>query len=267
MAVQRQTASLQENNTTLQTQNAKLQVIPSHLSQLGVCLWEFFTLLPEAHLWSQRMIPVGTGWGRPQTVTSKLGVWNCPKSLCMLKRSVSFTETKGLGPAPKEQPYTIIPHHPNFMLVSVQSGKYRSSGNRQTHPSDCQTENRDSSLLRTRLHCSIVQWWSALHHCIQPFFLSGEVRLECSCYAIKTLSMKLSTQFLRTEFGFCSNWLCRKLATMHIVGDRALLAVLTWMALHRAFIASTVYCPVYTVALPGCLALCSGFTLVLPVWQ
>lgn len=121
------------------------------------------------------------------------------KSLYAETLRVSFTETKGLGPAPKEQPYTKIPHHPNFILVSVQSGKYRSSGNRQTHPSDCQTENRDSSLLRTRLHCSIVQWWSALHHCIQPFFLSGEVRLECSCYAIKTLSMKLSTQFLRTE--------------------------------------------------------------------
>lgn len=200
VAVQRQTASLQENNTTLQTQNAKLQVIPSHLSQLGVCLWGIFhTSSRSAFVKSEN----DTCWNRmgpsPNCYLKVRRMKLSKKSLYAETLRVSFTETKGLGPAPKEQPYTKIPHHPNFILVSVQSGKYRSSGNRQTHPSDCQTENRDSSLLRTRLHCSIVQWWSALHHCIQPFFLSGEVRLECSCYAIKTLSMKLSTQFLRTE--------------------------------------------------------------------
>ncbi|CAI9542684.1 unnamed protein product [Staurois parvus] len=42
----------------------------------------------------------------------------------------------------------------------MQTGKYHSSGNRQTqtHPSNCQTEKRDSSLQRTRFHCSRVQW-------------------------------------------------------------------------------------------------------------
>ncbi|CAI9612571.1 unnamed protein product [Staurois parvus] len=42
----------------------------------------------------------------------------------------------------------------------MQSGKYRSPGNRQTqtHPSDCQTEKQDSSPQRTHLHCSRVQW-------------------------------------------------------------------------------------------------------------
>lgn len=34
---------------------------------------------------------------------------------------------------------------------------------------DCQIETRDSSLQRTRLHCSTVQWWHALHHCIQQW--------------------------------------------------------------------------------------------------
>ncbi|CAI9535290.1 unnamed protein product [Staurois parvus] len=42
----------------------------------------------------------------------------------------------------------------------MQSGKYCSPGNHQTQtcPSDYKTENRDSSLQRTRLHCSRVQW-------------------------------------------------------------------------------------------------------------
>ncbi|MCJ8738235.1 hypothetical protein PDJAM_G00033290 [Pangasius djambal] len=40
-----------------------------------------------------------------------------------------------------------------------------------TRPSDCQMEKRDSSLQRTRLHCSRVQWRRALHHCIRRFAL------------------------------------------------------------------------------------------------
>ncbi|CAI9623250.1 unnamed protein product [Staurois parvus] len=45
----------------------------------------------------------------------------------------------------------------------MQSGKYHSPGNcqTQTRPSDWQTEKRDSSLQRTRFHCSRVQWWPA----------------------------------------------------------------------------------------------------------
>ncbi|CAI9581818.1 unnamed protein product, partial [Staurois parvus] len=51
------------------------------------------------------------------------------------------------------------------------SGKYRSPGNRQTQtrPFDCQIEKGDSSLQRIHLHCSRVQWWRALHHCIRCF--------------------------------------------------------------------------------------------------
>ncbi|CAI9601826.1 unnamed protein product [Staurois parvus] len=42
----------------------------------------------------------------------------------------------------------------------MQSGKYRSPGTcqTQTRPSDCQTEKSDSSLPRTCLHFSRVQW-------------------------------------------------------------------------------------------------------------
>ncbi|CAI9559219.1 unnamed protein product, partial [Staurois parvus] len=45
-----------------------------------------------------------------------------------------------------------------------QSGEYRSPGNRQTQtrPLDCQTEKPDSSLQKTRLHCSRVQCWHLL---------------------------------------------------------------------------------------------------------
>ncbi|CAI9614873.1 unnamed protein product [Staurois parvus] len=40
------------------------------------------------------------------------------------------------------------------------SGKYPFPGNRQTQTrsSDCQTEKYDSSLHRTHIHCSRVQW-------------------------------------------------------------------------------------------------------------
>ncbi len=86
---------------------------------------------------------------------------------------VPFTGTKGPSPAPEKQPHTIIPSPPNFTVGTMQSDKYRSPGNHQTQtrPSDCQMEKRDSSLQRTRLHCSRVQWWRALHHGIPRFAL------------------------------------------------------------------------------------------------
>ncbi|CAI9556876.1 unnamed protein product, partial [Staurois parvus] len=87
---------------------------------------------------------------------------------------VPFTGTKGPSPtSKKKQLHTITPPPPNFTLGTMQLGKYRSPGNRQTQtcPSDCQTEKRDLSLQRTRLHCSRVQWWRTLHHCIRCFAL------------------------------------------------------------------------------------------------
>uniref|UniRef100_A0A3B4D4Z4 Protein kinase domain-containing protein n=1 Tax=Pygocentrus nattereri TaxID=42514 RepID=A0A3B4D4Z4_PYGNA len=73
-----------------------------------------------------------------------------------------------------------------------------SPGNRQTQtrPSDFQTEKRDWSFQRTRLHCSRVQWWrfTPLHSTL--CIALGDVRLGCSCSAMETHSMKLSTLFL-----------------------------------------------------------------------
>ncbi|CAI9610784.1 unnamed protein product, partial [Staurois parvus] len=86
---------------------------------------------------------------------------------------VPFTGTRGPSSTPEKHPHTIIPPPPNFTLGTMQSGKYRSPGHRQTqtHPSDCQTEKRDWSLQRTRLLCSRVQWRRALHHGIGRFAL------------------------------------------------------------------------------------------------
>ena len=109
----------------------------------------------------------------------------------------------------------------NTFGFSIQvAWKYRSPGKRktQTPPSDCQREKRDSSLQRTRLHCSRVQWRRALHHCIQRFALHL-VMYGCSCSAMETHSMKLFTHCswakLKASWSLevCRDWLCRKLAT------------------------------------------------------
>uniref|UniRef100_A0AAR2JMT8 Ig-like domain-containing protein n=1 Tax=Pygocentrus nattereri TaxID=42514 RepID=A0AAR2JMT8_PYGNA len=85
---------------------------------------------------------------------------------------VSFTGTKGPTPTLEKQPHTIIPPPPNFTHGTMQSDKNRSPDNfqTQTRPSYCQMEKRDSSLQRTRLHCSRVQWQciTLLHSMLLP---------------------------------------------------------------------------------------------------
>ena len=132
------------------------KVLP-HQTRSSMSLWTLLCALVGSH--------VGTGRGHPQTVGSmKLSKisWYAEAF------RVPFTGTKGPSPAPEEQPHTIIPPPPNFTLGTMQSGKYCSSGNRQTQTlsSDCQKKKRDSSLQKTRLHCSRVQWRCALHRCI-----------------------------------------------------------------------------------------------------
>ena len=122
------------------------QVLP-HQTGSSMSLWTLLCALVRSH--------VGTGRGHPQTKMklSKIS-WYAEAF------RVPFTGTKGPSPAPEKQPHTIIPPPPNFTLGTMQSDKYRSPGNpqSQTNPSDCQIEKRDSSLQRTRLHCSRVQW-------------------------------------------------------------------------------------------------------------
>ena len=96
----------------------------------------------------------------------KVGSMELSKMSCYAEAfRVPFTGTKGPSPAPEKQPHTIIPPPPNFTLGSMQSDKYRSPGNHQTQtlPSDYQMEKCDSSLQRTFLHCSRVQWLSLIH--------------------------------------------------------------------------------------------------------
>ena len=168
---------------------------------------------------------VGTERGYPQTVPTDLGAWNhvtVQHLLVCWSIQSSFHWNYGPSPAPEKQPHTIIPGPPNFTLGTMQSdcstvSKYCSPGNLQTQtsPSDCQMEKHNLSLQRTCLHCSRVQWWRALHHCIAL----DDVWLGCSCSAMETHSMKLSTHCswanLKATWSLevCSDWLCRKLAT------------------------------------------------------
>ena len=102
------------------------------------------------------------------------------------------------------------------------SDKYRSPGNRQTQtrPSDCQMEKRDSSLQRTHLHCSRVQWRHALQHCIRRFALHSVMYgLDSAALPWKpipwsSLGTVLELIWRPPEvWKVCSNWLCRQLAT------------------------------------------------------
>ena len=99
----------------------------------------------------------------------KVGSMKLSKISWLCSFRVPLTGTKGPSPAPEQQPHTIIPPSPKFTFGTMQSDKYRCPGNRQTQtrPSDCQMEKHDSSLQRTRLHCSRVQWRRALHHYIR----------------------------------------------------------------------------------------------------
>ena len=89
----------------------------------------------------------------------------------------------------------------------------------QTRPSDCQTEKHNSSLQRTHLHCSRVQWRRALHHCIQHFALHLLMYgLDAAAWPwrpIPWISTHCSWANLRATWSLevCSDWLCRKLAT------------------------------------------------------
>ena len=90
-------------------------------------------------------------------------------SLSAVALRFPFTGTKGPRLNHEKQPQTIIPPPPNFTVGTMHLGRKRSPGIRQTHihPSDCQMVKRDSSLKRTRLHCSRVQRRWNLHHTSQ----------------------------------------------------------------------------------------------------
>jgi len=126
--------------------------VPSHQTHSSMSLWTLLCALVRSH--------VGTGRGHLQTVPTKLGERNCPTCLGMLKHLE-------LSPTPEKQPNTITLPPPNYTLGTTATTNRKT----QTRPSDCQTEKCDSSLQRTRLHCSRVQWQHALHHCIRRFAL------------------------------------------------------------------------------------------------
>lgn len=101
-------------------------------------------LWPLLYLWTD----LHSCWNRKEPLT-KLGAWN-------VTLRVPFTETKRLSTTPEKQPLAIISLCFKLYTRHNQSDKYCSSGNRQTqtHSWAMQTEKRNSSFERTRLHWS-----------------------------------------------------------------------------------------------------------------
>ena len=132
-----------------------------------------------------------------------------------------FTGTKGSSPAPEKQPHSIIPPPPNFTLGTMQSDKYCFLGNlqTQTYPSDWQMEKHNSSLQRTCIHCSRVEWRRAFYHCIQRFALHLLIySLDAAAWSWKpipwsSLCTVLELIWRPWSLEVCCDWLSRKLPT------------------------------------------------------
>lgn len=128
----------------------------------------------------------GRGRGQLQTVSTKLGGWNYPKCLGMLK----YSQVSSLEPRGGNNPTIVLPP-PNFTLGTTGSDVYRS----------WQPPNPNSSIklpetLVTPANASpclqspVAAYISPLHPtlCIEL----GDVWPGCSCSAMETPSMKLS---------------------------------------------------------------------------
>ena len=150
---------------------------------------------------------------------------------------VHFTGTKGPSPAPEEQPHTIIPLHQTLHLAQCS-----------------QTNTVLLATTKPRLVHQIARWRSAICHSREGVSTAQESSggvlyttashalhcicwLGCSCLAMETHSMKLSMYCswakLKAIWGlkFCSDWLCRKLATSMHYAPHHLLTLLhhfTW---------------------------------------
>ena len=79
------------------------QVHP-HQALSSMSLWTLFCELVHSH--------VGTGRGHPQTVPAKLGAWNCPTSLGMLRHSeFILLDLRGQAQLLKNNPTPWSPLH------------------------------------------------------------------------------------------------------------------------------------------------------------
>lgn len=91
----------------------------------------------------------------------------------------------------------------------------------QTHPLDCQMEKYDLSLHKSCIHCSRVQRWHALNHCMWCFALSLLMwGLDAAAWLCKAHPMKLPVHCSWANrktwsLEVCCDWLCRKLETLH----------------------------------------------------
>ncbi len=85
------------------------QVLP-HQTRSSMSLWTLLCALVRSH--------VGTGRGHPQTVPTKLGAWNSPKYLGMLKHSDFLSlELRGQAQLLKNNPTPQSPLHQTSQLA------------------------------------------------------------------------------------------------------------------------------------------------------
>lgn len=122
-------------------------------------------------LWALLCAMVGNHVGRGRAVPKLF-----PQVGSMKFSKISFHWNYGAKLCkPEKQPHTIIPLPLNFTVGMIQSDKYRSPGNRQTHTLllDCQTEKCDLSLQRT---CQLL--WSPVAACFTPLHLTLCITLD-----------------------------------------------------------------------------------------
>ena len=107
--------------------------------------------------------------GPSPNCSHKVGAWNCPTSLSMLKHS-EFLSLELRGQASS---WRTTPHHnpPSTKLYTWHNAVRQEPFSWQLPNPDMSIRLPDGETRRMRLHCSRVQWRRALHHCIQHFAL------------------------------------------------------------------------------------------------
>ena len=138
-------------------------------NSLIMSLWTLLCALVHSH--------VGTGRGHPQTVPTKLGAWNCPTSLGVLKHSKFLSlELRGQAQVLEKQPHAIIPPPPNFTQRSqARTVLLATTKPRLVH----QSARWRSSIRQSREHVS-----TALESSGCVLYTTASNALHCTCWCM-----------------------------------------------------------------------------------